>query len=83
MVRILLTNFKLKDSRPILHPYFRSVSFFVRNNKDVKGSNIFYRWFLCVAFADDTTFFLKNKESVREPLETFDLFFLFCLKTWF
>ena len=74
MVRILLTNFRLKESRPVLHRYFRSVSFLVRNNKDVKGRNIFDRWFLYVAFADDTTFFLKNKKSIRELLETFDLF---------
>ena len=39
-------------------------SFLVRNNKDTKGLNIFDRLFLYTAYADDTTFFLENKESI-------------------
>ena len=37
------------------------LSFLVRNNKDIKGLNIFDHLFLYTAYADDTTFFLENK----------------------
>ena len=50
------------------------LSFLVRNNKDIKGLNIFYHLFLSTAYADDTTFFLENKESIEEHVKTFTLF---------
>ena len=46
----------------------------VRNNKDIKGLNIFDHLFLYTAYADDTTFFLENKESIEELVKTFTLF---------
>ena len=46
----------------------------VRNNKDIKGLNIFDHLFLYTAYADDTTFFLENKESMEELVKTFNLF---------
>ena len=42
------------------------LSFFVRTNKDVKVFNNFNHLFLTTAFAEDTTFFLENKESIEE-----------------
>ena len=50
------------------------LSFLARNNKDIKGLNIFDHLFLCTAYADDTTFVLENKESVEELVKTFTLF---------
>ena len=58
---------------------FRSevLSFLVRNNKDIKGLNIFDHLFLYTAYADDTTFFLENKESIEELVKAFTLLFSF------
>ena len=50
------------------------LSFLVRNNKDIKGLNIFDHLFLYTAYADDTTFFLESKESIEELVKTFTLF---------
>ena len=49
------------------------LSFLVRNNKDIKGFNIFDHRFLYKAYADDT-FSLENKESIEELVKTFTLF---------
>ena len=46
----------------------------VRNNKDIKGLNIFDHLFLCTAYADDTTIYLENKESIEELVKTFTFF---------
>ena len=46
----------------------------VINNKEIKGLDIFDHLLLCTAYADDTTFFLENKESIDELLKTFTLF---------
>ena len=51
-----------------------ALSFLVRNNKDMKGLIIFDRLFLYTAYADDTTFFLDNKESIEELVKIFTLF---------
>ena len=48
--------------------------FLVRNNKDIEGLNIFYHPFLYTAYADDTTFFLENRESIEELVKAFSLF---------
>ena len=48
--------------------------FLVRKNQDIKGLNTFDHLFLCTADADDTTFFLENKESIEELVKTFTLF---------
>ena len=53
------------------------LSFLVRNNKDIKGLNIFDHVFLYTAYADDTKFFLENKESIEELVKTFTLFSFF------
>ena len=48
--------------------------FFVRNNKDTKGLNIFDHLFLYTAYDNYKYFFLGNKDSIRELAEKFDLF---------
>ena len=46
----------------------------VRNNKDIKGLNVFDHLLLYTAYADDTTFFLENMEPIEELVKTFTLF---------
>ena len=46
------------------------LSFLVRNNKNIKGLNIFDHLFY-TDYADDTTFFLENKKSVEELVKIF------------
>ena len=59
-----------RQGDPILAYIFiltiEALSFLVRNNKNIKGFNIFEHIFLCSAHVDDTTFFLENKESIEE-----------------
>ena len=50
------------------------LSFLARNNDDIKGLNIFDHLFLHIAYVNDTTFFLENKESIEELVKTFTLF---------
>ena len=57
----------------IFIPTLEVLSFLVRNNKDIKGLNVFDHLFLYTAYADDT-FFLENKESIEELVKTFTLF---------
>ena len=45
-------------------------------NENINGLNIFDKTFLYTAYADDTTFFLK--ESIIELMKTFDMFLTFC-----
>ena len=42
--------------------------------------NIFQYTYLYTAYADDTTFFLKNKNSIRQLMETFSFSQYSCLK---
>ena len=69
---------RARQSDPILAYIFilalEPSSFLVKNNKDIKGLNIFDHLFLYTAYADDTTFFLENKESMEELVKTFNLF---------
>ena len=39
------------------------LSFLVRNNKDIKGLNIFDHLFLYIPYAEDRTFFLKTRNQ--------------------
>ena len=48
----------------------------IKSNKNIKGLNIFNHKFLYAAYADDTTFFLKDKISVFETLNIFCKFSL-------
>ena len=48
----------------------------IKSSKNIKGSSIFNQKFLYTAYADDTTFFLKDKISVFETLNIFHKFSL-------
>ena len=49
---------------------------FIKENKNIKGINIFDNIFLYSAYADDTTFFLSDKNSVIEVINAFHKFSL-------
>ena len=49
----------------------------ITQNNYIKGIKTFEKEFLYTAYADDTTFFLQNKNSVKILLETFHAFSLF------
>ena len=46
-------------------------------NENIDGLNIFENILLYTAYADDTTFFLKDEKSVIELIKTFDIFSTF------
>ena len=50
---------------------------FVKNNPKVKGLNFFKHEFLYTAYADDTTFFLKDRNSIIELMNELNIFFKF------
>ena len=55
---------------------------FIKDNKNIKGINIFDNIFLYSAYADDTTFFLSDEDSVIEVINAFHEFSPVCgLKT--
>ena len=47
---------------------------FVKNNPKVKGLNMFKHEFLYTAYADDTTFFLKDRNSIIELMNELNTF---------
>ena len=49
----------------------------IKNNADIRGITIFNHAFLYTAFADDSTFFLKDLTSVNNLIDKFTVFFLF------
>ena len=49
----------------------------IKTNNNIEGLNIFNHNFLYTAYADDTTFFIKNINSATEIIKTFDYFSLF------
>ena len=49
---------------------------FIKENKNIKGINIFDNIFLYSAYADDTTFFLSAEDSVIEVINAFHKFSL-------
>ena len=46
----------------------------VKNNSKVKGINIFKHYFLYTAYADGTTFFLKDRKSIIELMNELNTF---------
>ena len=46
----------------------------IKANKRVKGINIFEHTYFYSAYADDTTFFLRDKRSIKELINTFATF---------
>ena len=73
-------NFKLDKGAHqgdhILHYLFifliEKVFTLIKENKDIHRLTFFDHIFLYTAYADDTTFFLKDKESVKEVMNVFD-----------
>ena len=49
----------------------------IKQNKDIHGLTFFDHTFLYTAYADDTTFFLKDKESVKKVMNVFDTFSIY------
>ena len=47
---------------------------FIKNDPKVKGLNIFKHEFLCIAYADDTIFFLKDRKSIIELMSELNTF---------
>ena len=54
--------------------YLEILFLLIINNKNIKGIKIFENTFLCTAYADDSTFFLKVKNSIKELLNTINYF---------
>ena len=50
------------------------VFLFTKESKNINDLNIFDKTFLYTAYADDTTFFLKDTKSVIELMDAFDTF---------
>ena len=46
----------------------------IKNNKNIKGIKMFENTFLYTAYADDSTFFLKDKNSIKELLNKINYF---------
>ena len=56
--------------------YISELSFLlVKTNHKIRGVNIFQYTYLFTVYAGDTTFFLKNKNSISHLMETFSTFF--------
>ena len=53
---------------------FRDTFMLIKNNKNIKGIKMFEKTFLCTAYEDDSTFFLKDKNSIKELLNTINYF---------
>ena len=78
-------NFKLEretiQGDPILAYLFtlalEVVFSLIKANPDIKGLQFFSHTLLYSAYADDTTFFLRNEKSATEVIKTFDKFSLF------
>ena len=49
---------------------------FIKGIKNIKNINIFNNIFFCSAYADDTTFFLSDEDSVIEVMNAFEKFSL-------
>ena len=55
---------------------------FIKSNENIKGIEIFKYVFLYTAYADDSTFFLRDIPSVKELINSFNQFYHFSgLKT--
>ena len=48
----------------------------IKSNKNIHGINIFNHGFLYTAYADATTFFLKDLDSVKNVLEMLNQFYM-------
>ena len=46
----------------------------IRDNHNIAGLKIFNFEFKLTSYADDTTCFVKDEESIKEIIQTFDIF---------
>ena len=53
---------------------FEILFLIIKENPHVKRLNIFYHCYLYSAYADDTTFFLKDVSSIKEMVNNFHIF---------
>ena len=63
-----------RQGDPISAYLFILVFLSIKENKKIKDLDISNYTFLYPAYADDTTFFLKDKESLIEVMKVFDMF---------
>ena len=60
---------------------FEVLFLLVKDNHKIQGVNILYYTYQYTTYADDTTFFLQNKNFLRQIIETFSTFSQYsCLK---
>ena len=61
----------IKNWRPVstLNTDMKIFFIFVKNNPEATGLNIFKHEFLCNDYADETTFFLKDRKSMIELMK--------------
>ena len=53
---------------------FEILFLLIKENPHIKGLNIFDHCYLYSAYADDTTFFLKDVNSIKEMINSFHIF---------
>ena len=53
---------------------FEIIFLFIKENPHIKGLNIFDHCYLYSAYAADTTFFLKDVNSIKEMVNSFHIF---------
>ena len=56
---------------------FEILFLLIKENPHIKGLNIFDHCYLYSAYADDTTFFLKDVNSIKEMINSFHIFSCF------
>ena len=56
---------------------FEILFLFIKKHPEIKGTEIFEHCFLYTPYADDTTFFLKDAQSIENLVEIFNTFSLF------
>ena len=70
-----------RQGDPILaYLFVRALEIFfllIKTNNDIQGIEIFNHEFLYTAYADDTTFFVKDLNSVKVILSSLDQFYTF------
>ena len=49
----------------------------IHNNSDIKGINVFHHAFLYTGYADYSTFFRNDIDSIKKLMSCFELFSLF------
>ena len=55
---------------------------FIKSNENIKHIEIFKHAFLHTVYADDSTFFLRDNPSVKEPINSFNQFYYFSGLFW-